>query len=145
MNDPALAIRDYLVTLGYVAGGTSIAPFSVFVGQPPDTPDALILINATGGPAPENRLLLNYPSVQVVVRGSRSGYIAASNKIREVTNKLVGAVPGNLSGDFYRGCTQLSDIAYLGQDDNTRPMFSANFRFYVEPAEVTGGHRVPIN
>jgi hypothetical protein len=146
MNDPATSIRSYLATVGFVMynSSTPLAAFSMHLGKLPDKPDAAILINSTGGMPPEPRLLLNYPSVQVVVRGAPSGYVAAAAKIQEVVNALVGATPGNLSGDVYRGCIQVGDVSYLGQDENTRDLFSANFRFFVEPAQVAGGHRVPI-
>ena len=60
MYDPALSIKDLLVSLGL---GTFAAttPFGLYVGAPPDKPDALILINRTGGMDPLPHLLLNYP------------------------------------------------------------------------------------
>jgi hypothetical protein len=50
----------------------------------------------------------------------------------------------SVSGDVYQSCTQVGDIAYLGQDDNTRPMFSMNFSFIVLPAAEVGSNRVAI-
>lgn len=144
MNDPALAVVSMLTTAGLgTFGGT--AAFSLFVGSWPEAPSACVLINATGGLPPEPRLLLNYPSVQVVVRGAPSGYVAARNKMTQIVNALIGLVPGVISGDTYRGCIQIGEVATLGQDDKTRQLFSANFRFFVEPAAIPGGHRVAIS
>jgi len=143
MNDPAISIKDYLLAQGFGPFAGSSA-FSLYIGHPPDKPDALILINATGGMSPHPRLLLNYPSVQVMVRGAPSGYVAATTKMKEVVAALLGMDTVVLNGDTYRGSHQIGDVSYLGQDDNTRSMHSANFRFDVEPAAVAGGHRVSI-
>ncbi len=142
MRDPALSIAELLVSKGYgTFGGT--AAFDVHVGQLPDKPDAVILVNAVGGRPPHPRLSLNEPSVQIIVRGAPSGYVAASNKIRAIVDTLLGMPQETISGDIYQGCTQIGDVTTLGQDVNARPMFSANFHFIVEPA-VAGGHRVSI-
>ena len=144
MKDPAVAVKDFLVAAGIGSFGGSSA-FSIFIGQPPDKPDALVLVNVTGGMTPEARILLNYPSVQVMVRGAPSGYMAASNLIyNSVVKNLLGMNPTISGNDMYRSCIQIGDVAYLGQDSNTRPMFSANFRFFVEPEAVAGSHRVTI-
>lgn len=144
MYDPALSIKDLLVSLGLGTFGAP-TPFGLYVGAPPDKPDALVLINRTGGMDPLPHLLLNYPSVQVMVRGAASGYVAASAKMRVIVNALLGLSTVVLNGDTYRACNQIGEVMYLGQDDNTRPMLSANFRFIVEPAAVAGGHRSTIS
>lgn len=144
MNDPALMTVELLTSLGFgtLGGGNA---FDLYVGQPPDKPDACVVVNLAGGLAPYDRLLLNQPSVQVMVRGAPSGYVAASNKIYAIVNALLGMSSQTLSGDVYRACNQIGDVSTLGQDINTRPILVANFRFIVEPAAVSGGHRVPIN
>lgn len=142
--DAALATKDILVAAGIGAFGTQ-DDFAIYLGAPPDKPDAVVVVNMTGGLPPHPRLALNYPSVQLMVRGKRGGYLAASAKIQEAVNALLGLSTATISGDTYRACNQLSDIAFLGQDDSTRPILSANFRFIVEPALMAGGHRVSIS
>lgn len=146
MRDPALSIRDMMVasSFNWVAGG--VAPFGVYLGQPPATPDAIILLNRTGGIDPVPQWLVNYPSLQVMVRGKKSGYEGASATIDQICNFLLGikTYVDPTSGDQYQACNQLGDVFYAGQDDNTRPHFTANFRFIVLPAVVAGGNRLPI-
>lgn len=89
-------------------------------------------------------LLLNFPSVQVMIRGAENGYQAAYEKIKDVVKALLGIQTQVLQGDTYRSCVQIGDIAYLGQDDGTRPLFSANFSFIVLPAAESGDNRIPI-
>lgn len=142
MFDPAQVTKDILVTAGL---GTFAAQtgWSLNVGTMPNSPDQVILCNQVGGRDPFPHLSYNEPSVQVFVRGARSGYVAARSKIGDVVTALLGLSSYvHSSGDIYRSCNQLGDIAYLGQDDNTRPMFSANFWFIVLP--VASGNRVAI-
>lgn len=140
MRDPAQCIKDLLHTDGIDPTGWFLA-----VGALPPTPDQVILVNGTGGTDPFPHLLLNQPSVQVMVRGKKSGYQAADDKIREVVDNLLGMSSTVLKGDMYRSCVQIGDVSYLGQDDNTRDLFSANFRFIVEPALNATTHRSVIS
>jgi hypothetical protein len=142
MYDAAISTKDLLVLAGLGSyGGTN--PFDIYVGHPPDKPDSVTLINMAGGLNPLPHLLLDYPSVQVMVRGRPSGYAQASAHIAKVCKALIGIRTEILNGDTYRACNQLGGIAYLGQDNNTRPMFVANFRYIVEPGD-TGTYRLPI-
>lgn len=143
MKDPAISVKDILVGLGYTFGQQS--DWSIYIGQWPDSPNRAILINTVGGLSPEPNLLLNYPSIQILTRGKPSDYIAASDTIQTIVAKLLGMSSVTVNSDVYRGCVQLGDVAYLGQDENARPILVSNFRFYVEPAAVTGGHRVAIS
>lgn len=143
MKDPAQCVKDRLVAQGVGTFGASTG-WSIAIGRLPDKPDTVILVNATGGQNPFPHLLLNFPSVQVFVRGTKNGYQEARTKAYDVVKALLGMTDELLQGDMYRSCTQIGDIAYLGQDENTRPMFSANFSFIVEPAQETGDIRVPI-
>lgn len=146
MRDPAIIVKDLLVnaTLGTfnAASGWSIA-----IGEPPAKPDTVMLVNRVGGKNPYPHLLLNEPSVQILVRGAKGGYVAASAKADAVVNALLGlsSYTDPTSGDVYRSCNQIGDVAYLGQDENTRPLFAVNLWFIVTPAAVAGGNRVAIS
>jgi len=141
MNDPAEAIKDKLVTDSVGAFGLG-SGWRIFLGRFPDTPDTIILVNGTGGANPYPHLRLNFPSVQVMLRGEQNGYQEARAKAKEVCDKLLGMDTEVLNFDTYRSCNQIGDVIWLGQDENNRPIFSANFRFIVEPA--TGDNRIPI-
>lgn len=142
-KDPAQCVKDLLVTAGVGVFGAS-SGWSINIGRFPDKPDTVILINTTGGETPMPHLLLDFPSVQVMVRGVENGYQDAYNKIKDVRKYLLGMQTQVLQGDTYRSCTMISDIAYIGQDDNTRPLLSANFSFIVLPASESGDNRIPI-
>lgn len=136
MNDAAIAIKTHLTS-------NSNLSFNLNVGQFPSTPDEAILVNSSGGRNPYPHLALNFPSVQVMVRGKPSGYLEARQEIGNICDILLGFGNVSLTGDMYRSCNQMGDVIYLGQDDRGRPMFSANFWFIVEPSSL--GNRVEIN
>ena len=133
MHDPAEAVKEYL---------TGKVDYDLHVGQFPTTPDKAFLINAAGGRPPYPRLALNFPSVQVMVRGKASGYTDARAQIDKACNALLGFGNVVLNSDTYRSCNMMGDVIYLGQDDNGRPMMSANFWFIVEPSDL--GNRISI-
>jgi hypothetical protein len=136
MNDSAVAVKEALQDSGVVS-------FYIAIGQWPATPDEAVLINNTGGRNPYPHLALNFPSVQIMARGKPSGYLDASAQIQKVCEHLLGMSPRTLNGDMYRSCNQMGDVIYLGQDDRSRPMLSANFWFIVEPSSL--GNRTAIS
>jgi hypothetical protein len=142
MYDPAIATKDLLVAANVGAFNVNTG-WCICIGVLPDVPDTVILCNQAGGLPPYPHLLVNEPRVQVMVRGKRSGYTDASAKIRAVMDALLGLSSQSLGGDTYQSCTMLGDISFLGQDDNTRPLFVANFQYIVLPV-AGAGHRVPI-
>ena len=145
MRDPAQVVKDLLVS-GGIGAFNSNTGWSICIGEPRVDPDTIILVNLVGGPSPYPHLLLNFPSVQVLVRGAKSGYVAGMAKANEIVNFLLGmsSTTDTISGDVYRSCNQIGETAYMGQDDNTRPMISMNFSFIVEPAPEAGSHRISI-
>lgn len=143
MKDPGQCVKDLLVAANVGVFGAS-SGWSINVGRLPSVPDTVIVCTATGGRNPLPHLLVNYPSVQVMVRGDKNGYAAAYDKLEAIVKTLLGIYTTVVQGDTYSACTQIGDVTYLGQDDGTRPLFSANFSFIVLPAAQSGDHRLPI-
>lgn len=147
--DPAKAVVDILVAKSLGTFNSGVDSTHLCIGHLPATPDFVVLVNHTGGAAPYPHLALDEPSVQIMVRGSKNGYAAAKARMIAIKNGLLGMASilvgntGGYNGDTYRACTMISDITYLGQDDNTRPIFSANFSFIVLPDPQ--GNRVAIS
>jgi hypothetical protein len=132
MYDPAQGVMDFLAgdSVGTPAGTSA---WGIYLGRLPDKPDASILVNQTGGQAPWPHLLLNFPHVQVLVRGSRGGYADARGKIDEVIDSLLGIPAQAVGSDWWQGIIQLGEAGFIGYDENSRPIFTANFRMIVEP------------
>lgn len=141
MTSPAQGIKDLLVTAG-VGVFASATGWNISLGRHPSTPNTSIACVDTGGITPFPHLLLNRPSVQILVRGDLNGYQAADAKIRAAVDALLGIPAQTLNGDWWQGITQRGDVSFLGFDENSRPLFSANFSIIVEPK--AGGYRQPI-
>lgn len=135
MKDPAAAVVEMLT-------GHADITYDLNVGQFPSNADKAILVNQSGGRPPFPHLALNFPSVQIQVRGKPSGYVEARAQMAAICDRLLGIGTTIANTDTYRSCNQLGDVIYLGQDDRGRPFLSANFWFIVEPSDL--GNRVPI-
>lgn len=136
MSDPTIGIKDLLVTAG--AGVfDSTSAWGIFIGKRPDLPDSCITIYQHGGGTPNPKWLVDYPSVQVMVRGGLNGYQAAYAKAVVIKNTLLGLPSQDLNGDRWVAVNMVGDINSIGQDEKQRPMFSLNFRLIIEPADAT--------
>lgn len=147
MRDPAQVVKDILVTAGIgIFAATPAQGWSIDISEFSIVNDTDVLVNHVGGRSPYPHLSINFPSVHVMVRGKKSGYVAARSKANDVVNALLGMFDyvDATSGDTYRSCTQIGDIASLGQDDNGRPLLTMNFSFIVLPVVEAGSHRVAI-
>lgn len=140
-------IKDLMVTEG-IGTFASQSDWGIYIGSQPPTPSRCITVYDAGGLAPEPSLLLDYPSVQIRVRGKVGDYLVASSKILEIKNKLLGHDPVDMgNGDHISGIISIGDIAYMGTnaaDKNDQPEFVWNMRLFLEPAAVVGGHRASL-
>jgi hypothetical protein len=142
MNPPEMIVKDLLVAAG-VGTFAATTGWSISVGRLPTAPESALCCVPTGGLSPWPGKLLNFPSVQVIVRGNRNDYLGAQNKTREVIDVLLGRAHETIAGgDFLGGITQIGDAAFIGFDASDCPMFSCNFSMIIEPK--AGGHRQPL-
>ncbi len=141
MTDPAEGIKDLLVAAGVGVFGAS-SGWGIFIAKEPEKPDSAVTIFTTGGPPPDPRYLLNYPSFQVRVRGNVNGYQEARTKIDACTDVLWGLPSQVINGDQWDGVTPIGDIVGLGYDSHNRPLMSFSFSLILEPA--TGTNRISL-
>lgn len=135
MKSPAIGIKDLLVaaSVGVFAANSG---WSLSVGKLPTSPDTAITCVDTGGVSPFPHVALNFPSVQVLIRGNPGDYVGCHDKGRAVINALLGAGYAVVNTDKWEGITQIGDLAFIGFDEKNRPMFSANFSIRVEPSDL---------
>lgn len=139
MDPPETIVKDFLVAAG-VGTFAATTGWSISIGRLPSTPESALCCVPSGGLSPWPGKLLNFPSVQVIVRGNRNDYTGAQSKTREVIDVLLGKTSTAIaSGDFVGGITQIGDAAFIGFDASDCPMFSCNFSMIIEPK--AGGHR----
>lgn len=140
--DVASGIKDILVSAGI---GIFAAPtgWSIAISKEPATPDTAITIYNTGGFDPFPHLLLDFPTVQIRVRGAKSGYVASFAKIQAIKDKLLG-IPSftDGAGNRWDSITGQGDIVSIGYDETDRPLHTLNLKLIVEP--VAGTNRVSL-
>jgi hypothetical protein len=144
MSTPAEGIKDLLVSagLGTFAGKTG---WGIYLAKEPDgsgTPHTVITVIDAGGFTPNPKWLLDYPTVQVRVRGAKNDYIPTYNKARSVRDALLGLPSQDVNGERWVAVNAMGGIHWLGFDDQNRPIFTLNFRLILEPA--SGTHRAPL-
>lgn len=122
----------------------AISGWQIEVGVMPDEPDHIVVISDTGGREPNPKWLIDYPTLQVMVRGNTSGYLATFVEAKAVKDLLLGITSFNLNGDRWVSVTQNGDLAYIGRDEKMRPLFSVNFALIIEPQVVTNSNRLPL-
>ena len=95
----------------------------------------------SGGRAGEVLIPIEYPTVQILVRGSagQGGYTASYDKAEGIHAFLQG-IPQN-PPQFLRltSCVAIGFVNWLGRDESDRPQWSLNFQLITEP--VTAGNR----
>jgi len=129
-------VRDLLVAAGDGVFAATTG-WGIFIGPEPTNPDTTITIREFAAGAPMPKWLIDFPSVQTMIRGAPGGYQAAKLKARDVLNTLHSIPSQDLNGDRWDGIIAQSGPGYLGVDDNNRPKFSINFRLIIEPAAGT--------
>lgn len=124
--------------------------WGIFMGSlPAKEPDAAIAVVRAGGLPDNPKWAVDYPAVQVLVRGAKNASDAAAAKIKAVKDTLLGresgslpAVTGITTPEYVTSITMSGNILPLGKDENNRALFSVNFRLIVQPA--TPGNRTPL-
>jgi hypothetical protein len=134
MASQAFGAKTILLAAG-VGSGTPSADWSIHVSKLPATPDRAIAIFDSGGAeTADPRWLLDYRTIQVLVRGGKNDYNLTYNTAAMVKDALLGLEAQVVGGDRWDGVTMIGDITFVSRDDNDRPTLSVNFRIIVEPA-----------
>lgn len=142
MANPAEMLKDVLVEEG-VGVFNANSGWSIVIGPQVEKVDTLIAVaNATPGAAPNPRWRIDYPSVQILVRGGVGDYVASRDKAQEVKDELLGIRSRDVGPDRLVSVTGIGDIVDLPFDMKNRPEHSVNFSLIIEPA--TGTHRDPL-
>jgi hypothetical protein len=129
-------IKDILVEKGVGTFNATGSIGTITIGKMPATPDACVVVSPSGGGSPDPKWRLDYPSVQVRVRGPKNDYVSAETKAKQVRAALLGLFSRIIPGGKLYSVTMPGDYTFLGWDDNLRPEFSLNFRLILELDEV---------
>lgn len=143
---PSVHMKDILVSKGYTFGTQgAVGTWSVWIGKQPNAPDRVITLYDSSGLAPNPRWLLDYPGVQIRIRGGQQDYQTAALEIRKVRDYLLGINSYDASdGDRIVHVNGIGDIMHTGWDDANRPEFVMNLRLIIEPASNGQTNREPL-
>jgi len=134
---PSQGAKDLLAAHAGVSG------WAIEIGAMPDTPNKVIMISDTGGQTPNPKWLLDFPTIQTLIRGEVSGYLDTFTEAKAVKDLLLGIDSQVLNGDNWNGITLNGDLRFIGRDKSSRPMFSVNFALIIEPQVVANSNRLP--
>lgn len=129
MNPPSVDVKDLLngdSSLGLTFG------VDLFVSEIPETTGLAVGLFDYGGMSPEVNYTYERPNVQVVIRGAKSpgAYVEAHKKAQAVRDFLIAQRQPILNGARYIGIWALSDVSFIGYDENHRPQVTVNFRLH---------------
>ena len=127
-----------------IAVHAAISGWQIEIGAMPDQPDNIIYISDTGGLPANPKWLLDFPSLQVVVRGTVGTYLDTFREAKAVKDLLLGVDSQDISGDRWVSITLVSDLGSIGRDEDDRPMFSVNFALIIEPQSVANSNRLAL-
>jgi hypothetical protein len=109
-----------------------------------DAPDTQIVVNDSPGQAPDPKWLLDYPFVQIRVRGAKDGYAAAYQKAKDAHDVLLGIAPQTGSYGRVDGIIATGSPSFIGIDSLNRPIFSTNYKMFFEPASSSLTNRTQL-
>ncbi len=148
MTSPAMHMMDLLVTKGFKLAATfpgDKLSYIIYYGKLPSNPDRCIVLYDAGGLAPNPRWLLDYPSVQMRVRGGPNDQRDAYAMAVKARNAILGIESFDApNGDRIVHVNGIGDVALTGWDDEKRPEFTTNFRLITEPALTPESNREPL-
>ncbi len=119
--------------------------WQIEIGTMPANPDKIIMISDTGGQDPNPKWLLDFPTIQIMVRGVVSGYLATAREAKAAKDLILGVASFTTSeGDRWVAANMNGDLGFIGRDENMRPMFSINFGLIIEPQVVGNSNRLAL-
>lgn len=127
MNAPSEDIKDILEGISSLALTYAT---DIFIGGLEATPDQQVAILDTGGFEPASGFVYEYPTVQIRVRGNKGQYTAAHELAQSIRDELHALTDETVNSCRYIAIWCMSDVMFLGWDDNHRPDFSVNFRIH---------------
>ena len=129
MNPPSVDMKDLMD--GDSSLGLSFG-VDLFVSEIPETPGLAVGLYDYGGLAPEVNYNYERPNVQVLVRGTKlsGAYVTAHKKGQAIRDFLIAQRNPIINGARYIGIWALSDVSFLGYDENHRPQVTVNFRLH---------------
>lgn len=127
-----------------LAAHVGTSGWALYTAIMPDTPNKVILVTDTQGDTPNPKWLLDFPALQVRVRGMTGSYIATWVEAKAVKDILLGIDSQDVNGDRWLGINMIGDLTFLRWDEEQRPEFVMNFSLIIEPQSVANSNRTAL-
>ena len=128
MNSPAVDIKDILIESS--TGLSLVFATDLFVSKMKEDVDECVCIYDGPGGSPEANYELDYPSVQIRVRGNKMAYREGWALAKDVRDVLHGMTDKTINGTRYLEIVCSGDIMFIAYDESERPIFSVNFNIH---------------
>lgn len=130
---PSSSIKALIVaeSLGVATPGSA---WSIHIsGEPQEGPDQCITVYDVGGQEPDPKWRLDYPNVQVRVRGAKGDYTGGWTRARQIRDAILGAPTQVIESWRWESFLIAGDVNFLMYDQSRRPIFTINVRLIGEP------------
>lgn len=140
-TSPAYALRQVLQN---VVPAVITGDWPIFLGNMPSDPDRCMALRDYGGLRSEVGLAIDYPKVQVKLRGPKgaSSYPEAYDQATKVFKALVGIPSRPSAWEALVSVVPVGHINPLGRDQSDRELMTINFQLIM--AFDSSGHREAI-
>ena len=126
-------IAQYLQSKGLGVFDPDGVSGNIYLEYCPDSPDAVIYITASGGPAPDAKHPIDKPTVQMIIRGGLNP-AEAQQKAQDIYNALHAFHHKQFVSDgrWIVGCWAMQGgPVHMGVDDLRRHEYSLNFQLEI--------------
>lgn len=145
MPDPTLpsaSIKEMIID-GLLGSSDPSTAWGVYISsEPQETPNQCITVYDTGGRDPDPKWRLDYPNVQVRVRGAKEQYAATWERARKIRDLILGAPAQEIQSWRWESFLVVGDVNFLMYDQSRRPIFTINVRLIGEPLWVEPNRQV---
>lgn len=104
---------------------------NIFIDRFPESPDKIIVIESTGGPAGNFIYSYDMPTIRILTRGNGPNPFDAKElalKIHDKLQSIKAQTIGDTEETYIINCEAIqSDPVLIGEDDNRRIRYSQNF------------------
>jgi hypothetical protein len=128
-------VVNYLATELSLTAGTNI--FETIL---PDTPDAVVAVEETGGAAPERQFgstapIFEFPTIRVMCRATANDYNTPRAQAKTAWEKLLEITPqSTLGSTAYQFVTPMQSPFELGRDSKDRVVIGFNCIVQKDPS-----------
>lgn len=136
-SSPAKGLQNILLAVPALVA----QDWKILIGRLVDAPDKQVVIMNSGGLAGESNIAIDYPRIQIIVRGPKGsgGQEEAWSRLDMIKQVLVGIPSAPALMPTLTSCVPVGEITYAGYDDSGRPLYTQNLQLIV--SYDSSGHR----